>query len=721
MIDGPVQGGGNEISPGEHSQDATKVNTHEQASIRRWRFFFIAGLIGFVVVTFLVIGEKNISLALSIGGLILTALNLVFGSSDDSGQSQLRKWIRRVLSVNSYSKAVTVALFILSAALIAYKIVSAPPPTYPSVGYVYDAAGHSVGGFAVTFETPARKFIEASHEKTGKIEVEFTDADLAEEIRMTWIDISNNHGHEELLDPASIRGGKIPDIHLPLPPSPFSVAYMSFADIAASYIADARVPPDASEIFPTAPLIINNNVHKQLRKFIQDYGEDVGLDQQESTLGATVLAERNELNGNAFPVSYLGGAGRFEAVTLAMPEYEAIEILEDSAMWPEQFAVACDHGDSDSMTLWRYFTDSDMQRYEDAVEESDRDLTGDRRFASIKFLTANGVPDNFMIVRSEVMHGAIQFCAPIRGLEIQALVLENTSTESIRVERFTAAAYEGALRTHAATDEAIRTVVPYDEEFWIDVWKPGQKIIVPLRIMFTHRRDVSYGDLADCGNLADDWCLGAPASDEKPTPFRGLLPPKTVGPCPSMIAPLLPKAFDYGYTIDPISLTIANLAYPIRDFEPLRLAMVGNYAIGSCPHLFRLDPATDSWTSKGNVLRGAVGKDAKRTDLIEIDDANVQLELRELENELSIIDRAELTIQFEDGTMRALQSVNPALRAEDNLDIRLDRGDRIPLTFNPINSDREVKQSWLRITGYYVPYGSREYRTHVATRESESN
>lgn len=672
-----------------------------------WRAAFIVGLLVLLGVVYLVIDEALITRLTAFAGAALFFLNMAFGSADQADSSFLRKSLRQILSVNRYSQTISVAFFIASAGLLVYHFETLPPTTYTAFGRVSDAAGLPAEGIPVTISKPSGEDTRVLSSELGEFQATFLEEDLSGNSLVKWIDPSNNESRELPVASASIRAGQLPEISLLAPLPPFDVKYVTFRGVAASYIADGKAPPNSQELLRSNPKIVVNSTLRELQQFIRNFGTDtnelfeiakwVQADGRirSETQWSPESEERDDIVGT-IPKAYLGGEGRFENPMAFAPENLSLyRNLGESDRWPDGYSIYCDH---DRPVLWRELKGSDVAE-----------------IASLNAITDGVIADGFSIaVWSGSQCEGYSLSVPMRNVEVSALVLENLSDEPLRVDALLGQQYSGPLRPADATDSAFASTGTLESlQFPPDYWRPGEFIVLPLRVQFSFN-DASFSDFDRCPKLGKNWCRNIKGQISEDgllygTPFGEIRPDKT-GPCPPRKVPEVVERFDYGTSTQPRSLKIRNIEYEIREPSPVVLAMLGNFGYGSCPHVFSYQPEVGVWRNLGTILRGALGANAQRVDEMAIADPREPLQLRELEPEIAFIDAVELIVRYPDGREQTLSPRNKDLDAADGSFVVLNQGDRISLDFDHSNVGANYESATLRANGYYLRYGTAQYK-----------
>jgi hypothetical protein len=320
------------------------------------------------------------------------------------------------------------------------------------------------------------------------------------------------------------------------------------------------------------------------------------------------------------------------------------------------------------------------------------------------------------------------------GPELRVTLLKNTGTRPVRVGEIilTMQIRHGFQRAdaHAQTQEG-RSVA--------DVLEPGETLLVPRE--FAIRATYSDAEVAEFNQDGGD-----------PLWFRLL--PRQLDPYEGSNRPHVSASQEHGYYERPTAIALpaarvvladqSRFAYGRNDTNPelhglfgqngpryvlgpsvgevdyvingvrLRarqdtrttIVMIGSFESGSCPFVFARYGST--FINLGQIITDRVGVSAQGRDRISVRAGFSQLEIRELEDEVSYLDSATLVVR-RSGVLLRYPAQHPALARDDRRYAVLRRDDRLPLTFayQPRTNDRDI---WLEVGGYYVPLPRRAGR-----------
>jgi len=126
------------------------------------------------------------------------------------------------------------------------------------------------------------------------------------------------------------------------------------------------------------------------------------------------------------------------------------------------------------------------------------------------------------------------------------------------------------------------------------------------------------------------------------------------------------------------------------------------YYVGAeCPFVYTFNPETQRWEFETIILYRIVGVEATQTRPLSRFDG--RLLIRELEPEISYIDRLVVMAEMEDGSIQFLTSQLDTLQEDDGKMVILHRGDELLVTMRDTIPYVSVRSWWLVATGYYTP------------------
>ncbi len=532
-----------------------------------------------------------------------------------------------------------------------------------------------------------------------------------------------------------------------LPQPTVRVTYFKLSDAAPDLLVNGFLTGKWAEAIGRAPPIANNSVLKTAKQVLQRFrfeqegdlfqqeGSTLKLDSVEhvDTFISALAPEQRKRFKNYKAGVYMGGlrgslalhdanAFRQYLLTEHMPSgyrYRFIQPahLDSSFAWPQ---------------IWRSLTADDLDNYDKhhrdlASQFAQSDEEGgptesfsrsaaiqagippykseERLVGALKWLTRNGVPEQFMIVKGVLgAHGGISLHASVRSLTIEVAVIENISTFPITMTDLTYRSWgDDTLRSSRVTDEKL-SVTPLRTEpisGGVATLKSGEKFVIPLRVSFTSQpEDGDEGaQLPGYVNQGSEGALVqlpvALSSDESGEPvFVGKLQEELTSPT----LPRLDAAFDYGPALSLHSVAVGKHMVPLRQPDWERVVLVWGVAVGSCPFVFSRESAEDAWISEGIVLANAHGAKRVKTEIVSLHRFDGSIRISELEDERATIEAIEVLVDDASGKQVPLQPAHAMVRP-----VVLDKGETVVVRFPQFSKARHTSPR-LRIRGYYERY-----------------
>jgi len=132
-----------------------------------------------------------------------------------------------------------------------------------------------------------------------------------------------------------------------------------------------------------------------------------------------------------------------------------------------------------------------------------------------------------------------------------------------------------------------------------------------------------------------------------------------------------------------------------------RVVQEPSYIGAECPFVYTFNPETQRWEFETTILYRIVNVEATQTR--ELSRFDGRLLIRELEPEISYIDRLVVMAEMEDGSIQILTSQLDTLQEDDGKMVILHQGDELLVTMRDPIPDGSVRRWWLVATGYYTP------------------
>lgn len=126
----------------------------------------------------------------------------------------------------------------------------------------------------------------------------------------------------------------------------------------------------------------------------------------------------------------------------------------------------------------------------------------------------------------------------------------------------------------------------------------------------------------------------------------------------------------------------------------------------ACPYVFTIDPATGTWQLDTTILYHLVGQTQEKFQIRSLRNFDGRLLIREVEPEISYIDRLYVLIGDLDGHFVKLEASGPQLEALSTADdhyLILTSGDEVELYFPDYDPTRHLGAIYIVAQGYYEP------------------
>jgi hypothetical protein len=171
-----------------------------------------------------------------------------------------------------------------------------------------------------------------------------------------------------------------------------------------------------------------------------------------------------------------------------------------------------------------------------------------------------------------------------------------------------------------------------------------------------------------------------------------------------------------GPSVERLSISINDVEFLMREDTGLALAMIGSCECGSCPFVYASAPGRPAMLNYGTIITDQIGRKAEGASRLYLGRAVDRIEIRELEPEVTRLDRLRLIVESADGSTQNYAPSDARLRTRDGRRSVLKQGERLPVSFpgyTPKPGDRAV---YLEAVGYYDPKAA-DVREVLASRE----
>ncbi len=384
-----------------------------------------------------------------------------------------------------------------------------------------------------------------------------------------------------------------------------------------------------------------------------------------------------------------------------------------------EIPIAPDFQVFSTLRLFRYATNRDIEFLRRASMNAE--FKDDYQSPLVRFwsdVCRSGTPQRLLplTVEYDSCNSTTYVTVASPSLQIRIVVLENITDKAIDLGQFHFRLLDPSrgiltVRTRAE-NEALLASVNAESEVWYKprMLKPGEKVIVPLELLFKPGRWTSNGseDPATtrarrraCANkLLADRELQTVAliyEGKDPTMQRFGLDGKPPNPIPLVVMPkqkfvdgLLREAtrptekdeFVYGPSIVLDSVDVNGFRYPIEPLDPINVAYYSGSDIGSCPFVYTRSTTEGDWLKQGTVLTGRSSKAREGTAILPIPAFDGTLRIVEEEEETSYIDELFVRGTLANGERITLQPTDDRITRKDLRYLVLEKGESVEIKFS---------------------------------------
>jgi hypothetical protein len=506
----------------------------------------------------------------------------------------------------------------------------------------------------------------------------------------------------------------------------------SYPDVEHS-LGDYRIYPN--EVLAQAKELFDIYGTKDVRETCYSFGVSVGLDGT-SYLGkgtsSDPCGERRVLEYLTFPDQQ-----NLTSLSLVLPDDQ--RQVRTSTNWPAGwnfFYYDCPAKSMIECTiLWRSARASDVADYEDRVRQyesrlglpadgttadtsvHDRHPVSRRLVSLIRHLTADGWPDNFMIVTGTVPScgNGMEFSLKVRQFILEVAFVKNVSSDTIPIDGLLGSMdTTHTLRLNPKPAGDTGSTIPLQRT---DL-APGETLLIPTKILFVPaggtdaifqqgsapvKIDKAFADQQFNAIMATPAGTVFNESQTDSTPPVSKIR-ESFGP------PAVPDApwFLYGPSIDLAGVTLAGQHLVFDGSTRNFFNIVAGEGYGSCPFLYSFDANDSLWVWHGKIIHAANAPEREMTQRIPISGWRSLFSIREQELEVSYIRQASLEVLLADGRTLTLEPKADGANLVVDGTIVIKAGHQAEFSFglpDGVTADG-VKRSTLVVRGYYRPYSS---------------
>ena len=252
---------------------------------------------------------------------------------------------------------------------------------------------------------------------------------------------------------------------------------------------------------------------------------------------------------------------------------------------------------------------------------------------------------------------------------------------------------------------------------------PGERLIIPLQIVFRFEEDDSY-TFSNFAHLNED--LRTRYREKEQTRARFSVTPDSLfdveerrpadpgrrirlsgrrlasilthdDPLPDLSDELIA-----GPSVKVDSIVSAGVARVVRRFNPQQVVINGASDTGSCPFVLTRARKNDRWRREGVILKGNRGAANAGTDTRRLMQFDGRVVLQELEPEVTTLDRAFIRAILPDGSTREIAARDPVLREVDGAVATVSPHRPLAIDFDMAPSIPGVRYE-LVVYGYFTP------------------
>jgi hypothetical protein len=295
------------------------------------------------------------------------------------------------------------------------------------------------------------------------------------------------------------------------------------------------------------------------------------------------------------------------------------------------------------------------------------------------------------------------------SLQLRVVVLENITNEAIELGEFHFRLLDpgrGMLTVRTrAENETLLASTSADSAVWYKprIVKPGEKVIVPLELLFRPNRSTPYDSGMEpaatrarrraCARqlLADRELQtislvyeGRDRKPQNPIPLVGMPKQKFVDGLLREPIPATDKEeFVYGPSVALDSVDVNGSRHAIDPFDPINVAYFSGYEKGSCPFVYGRRTMDGEWLKQGTILTGRSSKAREATDTLEIHVFDGTLRIAEEEDEISYIDELFVRGTLVNGDRVTLRPLDDRIAHKDFRYLVLEKGESVEIKFSP--------------------------------------
>ncbi|HSL21498.1 MAG TPA: toll/interleukin-1 receptor domain-containing protein [Vicinamibacterales bacterium] len=158
-----------------------------------------------------------------------------------------------------------------------------------------------------------------------------------------------------------------------------------------------------------------------------------------------------------------------------------------------------------------------------------------------------------------------------------------------------------------------------------------------------------------------------------------------------------------GPSVERLAVRVNDIEFPMREDAGMAFAMIGGQLFGSCPFVYATADSGGVFLNRGQIIADHIGANAEGTDRLYLGRSVGRIEIRELEPEISQLNRVRLLVQGGDGRERVYPAAQQELRRTDTRYVALRRGETLVLEFPGYSPQEQDRAVFLEAVGFYTP------------------
>jgi hypothetical protein len=683
---------------------------------KAWQIAFVSGVCGCIIAAVLVIGYSFVTTLIAVATLLIAIINALLNPDNSKGKG--KEWLfgllKHGMTVGGFLKAATVVVWLGALALTSYGAYDwyRLANIITLEGAVLSADGLPVDNATITLSGPGVE----KNERVSQGKFSFKNLDLRplpkKEMRLR---VRSKDAENEL--DLNLSAGAPKDLVIKLPPGapPFRISYFLIGGHAIDFLVRGEIDEHWEKRLAGKPFIIPNLVFEKLKflirnfsfpldadylgqldkiKFWNDKGE---LDTRKEEDRVIKLAENNK--GKLFFVGSWDTAFTYPIKT-SLSEQDFGSLLRQKDKLHVKFPNFYQKDDLSIQTrlypdFWKFVDHNDIKKFipnkEDRYQRQERTLVN-----FLLHVTRDFIPSEFclMYVMDRTCGDEPDWVAVLlpRWLHLRVALVENIKSHPISIQKFVVRENPQERLRNPVEDQLARSQHPpvAADTFALQMLKPGEKLLIPLQLVFPENKTwydsnfmgepltkkQLYGLGAELGELAQFQVVYSKH------PFRAFnINPNDLYEIIFRSQQRIEPEYVYGPSVAIESLTVDNVTYPFRQYDPTKLVLFAGSDMGSCPYVYTYSLEEKAWVSEGHILFAKKGKAKKGVDVKRLARFDGRILMKEMEREMTFIDSLQLKVLADDGRETILYPQLDLLRSQDNKYLTLHHGEQLEIHF----------------------------------------